>query len=109
MAILYHGFLRKTTNMSDVKDPSAPTLQALLERVKEVRKEAIEEAIEQCALIATKGYYQDENGSSPMAPERIAKQIREDAGINFGYQRGEDGKLMAIPESIEDALGNMLD
>ena len=112
LTILYHGFLRKTTNMSETTTPSTPTVQALLERIEAVRIAAIEEAIEQCALIATKGYYMDESGSSPMTPMMIAKQIREDAGINFGYQRGEDGKLMAIPVApvtIEDALGNMLD
>jgi len=92
-----------------MSETTTPDINTLLEHINTIRKEAIEEAIEQCALVATKGYYMDESGSTPMTPERIAKQIREDAGINFGYQRGEDGKLMAIPESIEDALGNMLD
>jgi hypothetical protein len=86
-----------------------PTVEGLMKLVKAIRKEAIEEAIEQAALVATKGYYMDEGGSTPMSPEMIAKHIREDACINFGYQRGEDGKLMVIPETIEDALNNMLD
>jgi hypothetical protein len=94
-----------------------PTVAGLKKLVNAVRKEAITEAIEVSARIAEKGYYMDDGGSSPMRPEMIAKRIREDAGIEFGYQR-EDGALVPIPESdpspktlseVDDLLNNLID
>jgi imidazolonepropionase-like amidohydrolase len=96
---------------------SPPTVAGLRKLVAAVRLEAITEAIEASARIAEKGYYMDDGGSSPMRPEMIAKRIREDAGIEFGYQR-ENGTLAPIPESdpspdtlkeVDDLLNNLID
>lgn len=91
-----------------------PTVEGLMKLVNELRKEAITEAIEASAQIAEKGYHMDDGGSSPMRPETIAKRIREDAGIEFGYQR-ENGTLIPVPESdpspdtVETLLNNLID
>jgi hypothetical protein len=132
LAILYHGISRKTTNMSKateiIESELAPLIdihkegvpQALKKLVAEVRKEAIDQALKEASTVASKCYYQDEGGFSPMDPVRIAKTIREDAPIVFGFRLAEDGGLEDIPEptaeekkqslsEVDEILGSILD
>jgi len=88
LAILYHGFLRKTTNMhktthvietelAPLIDIHAPgVVEALKSLVEAGLLEGLDKGFTLAADIAEESYRCDADGTAPMGPSEIASRIR---------------------------------